>query len=39
LKDTTLANYAARADNKLTAIMRAPVAHPAGKFLLKQIKA
>jgi transposase len=39
LKDTTLANYAARADNRLTRLMRAPVAHPAGKVLLKQVKA
>lgn len=39
LKDTTLANYAARADHKLTSLMRPPVAHPAGKILLKQIKA
>ncbi len=39
LKDTTLANYAARADNKLTALTRAPVAHPAVKTLLNQIKA
>ncbi len=39
LKDTTLACYAAKADNRLTQLMRAPVAHPAGKVLLKQIKA
>lgn len=39
LKDTTLASYAARADQKLTRLMRAPVAHPAGKILLRQIKA
>jgi transposase len=39
LKDTTLACYAAKADNKLTDMMRVPVAHPAGKVLLKQIKA
>jgi transposase len=39
LKDTTLASYAARADLNLTQMMRAPVAHPAGKVLLKQIKA
>ena len=39
LKDTTLACYAAKADNKLTDLMRVPVAHPAGKVLLKQIKA
>jgi transposase len=39
LKDTTLASYAARADQKLTRLMRAPVAHPAGRVLLKQIKA
>ena len=39
LKPSTLAAYAAKADNKLTQLMRAPVAHPAGKTLLKQIKA
>jgi transposase len=39
LKDSTLARYAARADQKLTRLMRAPVAHPAGRVLLKQIKA
>ena len=39
LKPSTLANYAAKADNKLTQLMRAPIAHPAGKTLLKQIKA
>jgi transposase len=39
LKDSTLANYAGRADHKLSALMRAPIAHPAGKILLKQIKA
>lgn len=39
LKDTTLASYAAKADHKLTKLMRAPVAHPAGKVLLKQVKA
>lgn len=39
LKDTTLTCYAAKADNKLTDLMRVPVAHPAGKVLLKQIKA
>lgn len=39
LKDTTLASYAAKADHKLTRLMRAPVAHPAGKVLLKQVKA
>lgn len=39
LKDTTLASYAAKADYKLTKLMRAPVAHPAGKVLLKQVKA
>ena len=39
LKDSTLANYAARADHKLTALVRAPVGHPAGKSLLKQVKA
>ena len=39
LKDTTLACYAAKADNKLTEMMRVPVAHPAGEVLLKQIKA
>lgn len=39
LKDTTLASYAAKADLKLSRLMLAPVAHPAGKALLKQIKA
>ena len=39
LKDTTLATYAAKADNVLTRLMRIPIAHPAGKVLLKQIKA
>lgn len=39
LKPSTLATYAAKADNKLTQLMRVPVAHPAGKLLLKQIKA
>jgi transposase len=39
LKDTTLAAYAAKADNVLTRLMRIPIAHPAGKVLLKQIKA
>jgi transposase len=39
LKDTTLAHYAAKADNRLTQLMGAPIAHPAGKVLLKQVKA
>ena len=39
LRDTTLASYAAKADNRLTLLMRAPVAHRAGKVLLKQVKA
>ncbi|RZF61131.1 IS66 family transposase [Sphingomonas populi] len=39
LKPSTLASYAARADTKLSQLMRAPVAHPAGKILLRQIKA
>jgi transposase len=39
LKDSTLAVYAAKAETKLDRLMMAPVAHPAGKFLLKQIKA
>lgn len=39
LKDTTLASYAIKADTRLTQLMRPPVAHPAGKVLLKQIKA
>jgi transposase len=39
LKDGTLSAYAAKADNKLDALMAAPVAHPAGKTLLKQIRA
>lgn len=39
LRSSTLAHYAVRADNKLTPLMRAPVAHPAGKLLLRQFKA
>jgi transposase len=39
LKDSTLANYAARADRKLDGLIGFPVAHPAGKTLLRQIKA
>lgn len=39
LKDTTLVSYAAKADLKLSRLMRAPVAHPAGQALLRQIKA
>lgn len=39
LKDTTLAAYAAKADNQLTRLMRMPIAHPAGQVLLRQIKA
>jgi len=39
LRDTTLASYAAKADKRLTLLMRAPVAHRAGKVLLKQVKA
>lgn len=39
LKDTTLASYAAKADNVLTRLMRVPITHPAGKVLLKLIKA
>lgn len=39
LKDTTLAAYAAKADNLLTRLVQMPVAHPAGRVLLKQIKA
>jgi transposase len=39
LKDSTLANYAAKADRKLDGLMGFPVAHPAGKTLLRQIKA
>jgi transposase len=38
LKDSTLAAYAAKADRKLDDLILAPVAHPAGKVLLKQIK-
>jgi len=38
-KDTTLASYAAKADLKLSRLMRTPVAYPRGKALLKQIKA
>jgi transposase len=39
LKDSTLVSYAAKADLKLSKLMQKPVAHPAGKTLLKQIKA
>lgn len=39
LKDSTLAAYAAKADDKLDELVAAPVAHPAGKVLKKQIKA
>ena len=39
LKDTTLAAYAAKADNVPTRLMRMPIALPAGEVLLKQIKA
>jgi transposase len=39
LKDSTLAVYAAKADDKLDGLLAAPVAHPAGKDLEKQIKA
>jgi transposase len=39
LKDSTLAAYAAKADSKLDDLMTFPVAHPAGKDLLRQIKA
>ncbi|MBB4642990.1 MULTISPECIES: IS66 family transposase [Sphingomonadales] len=39
LKSSTLASYAAKADTKLSQLMRAPVAHPAGRILLRQIKA
>ena len=39
LRDTTLVSYASRADLTLSRLMRAPVAHPAGKALLRQIKA
>lgn len=39
LKDSTLAAYAARADNKLDRLVARPVAHPAGQVLNKQIKA
>jgi len=38
LKDSTLVSYAAKADLKLSRLMHAPVAHPAGKALLKQVK-
>jgi transposase len=33
-----LACYATKVDNKLTDLMRLPVAHPAGKVLPKQIR-
>ena len=39
LKDSTLAVYAAKADDKLDRLVAGPVAHPAGKVLNKQIKA
>lgn len=39
LKDSTLAAYAAKADNILDRLVARPVAHPAGRALLKQIKA
>jgi len=39
LKDSTLAAYAARADNTLDRLVAQPVAHPAGQVLNKQIKA
>jgi transposase len=39
LKDSTLAAYAASADNKLDRLVARPVAHPAGQVLNKQIKA
>jgi len=39
LKDRTLVTYAAKADLKLSRLMHAPVAHPAGRALLKQINA
>ena len=39
LRDSTLAAYAARADDRLDNLLAAPVAHPAGKNLKKQIKA
>lgn len=39
LKDSTLAAYAAKADNILDRLVARPVAHPAGRVLLKQIKA
>ncbi len=39
LKDSTLAAYAAKAVNMLDRLVARPVAHPAGRVLLKQIKA
>jgi transposase len=39
LKDSTLAAYAARADNTLDRLVTQPVAHPAGQVLNNQIKA
>ncbi|SMD04739.1 Transposase IS66 family protein [Novosphingobium sp. B1] len=39
IKDSTLAAYAAKADNTLDRLVARPVAHPAGRVLLKQIKA
>lgn len=39
LKDSTLAAYAATADNRLDALVGVPAAHPAGRELQRQIKA
>jgi hypothetical protein len=39
LKHSTLAAYAAKADNTLDRLVAGPVAHPAGRVLLMQIKA
>jgi len=39
LKDSTLSAYAAKADRRLDDLLSTPVAHPAGKVLLRQVKA
>ena len=39
LKDTTLAQYAAKAERRLDALLGVPAAHPAGAELQRQIKA
>jgi transposase len=39
LKDSTLASYAAKADNVLDKLVTLPVAHPNGQVLQRQVKA